>query len=101
VHIATLDTALYRIEPRPAAGAVVVDADQIEALWIRRRWKLHYDARGGFISLAVSALRYRAARSDCAVAGCAALADGAGLVLRCPVSMLAACRTRVSGRLRA
>jgi L-alanine-DL-glutamate epimerase-like enolase superfamily enzyme len=46
VHSATLDTALYRIEPRPAAGAVGVDADQIEALWIRRRWKLHYDAAG-------------------------------------------------------
>ena len=103
--IATLDTALYRIElPVPlsdsthgtmthfelvtvrlrdgdgaegvgytyttgAGGAAVhtlidqglrpvllgADADQIEALWTRMWWKLHYGGRGGSVSLAVSA----------------------------------------------
>jgi L-alanine-DL-glutamate epimerase-like enolase superfamily enzyme len=104
-QIATLDTALYRIElPVPlsdsthgtmthfelvtvrlrdadgaegvgytyttgAGGAAVhalidqglrpvllgADADQIEALWTRMWWKLHYGGRGGSVSLAVSA----------------------------------------------
>jgi L-alanine-DL-glutamate epimerase-like enolase superfamily enzyme len=31
------------------------DADQIEALWSRMWWKLHYGGRGGSVSLAVSA----------------------------------------------
>jgi L-alanine-DL-glutamate epimerase-like enolase superfamily enzyme len=31
------------------------DADQIEALWTRMWWKLHYGGRGGSVSLAVSA----------------------------------------------
>ncbi|HEY4172244.1 MAG TPA: uroporphyrinogen decarboxylase, partial [Rhodopila sp.] len=31
------------------------DADQIEALWHRMWWKLHYGGRGGSVSLAVSA----------------------------------------------
>jgi L-alanine-DL-glutamate epimerase-like enolase superfamily enzyme len=31
------------------------DADQIEALWTRMWWKLHYGGRGGSVNLAVSA----------------------------------------------
>ena len=31
------------------------DADQIEALWQRMWWRLHYGGRGGSVSLAVSA----------------------------------------------
>jgi L-alanine-DL-glutamate epimerase-like enolase superfamily enzyme len=105
MRIATLDTALFRIElPVPlsdsthgtmthfelvtvrlrdsdgaegvgytyttgAGGAAVyalidqglrpvlmgADAEQIEALWTRMWWKLHYGGRGGSVSLAVSA----------------------------------------------
>src|ERR1700676_3380892 len=31
------------------------DASQIEALWNRMWWKLHYGGRGGMVSMAVSA----------------------------------------------
>src|ERR1700709_772474 len=34
---------------------VGADADQIEALWTKMWWRLHYGGRGGSVSLAVSA----------------------------------------------
>ena len=135
--IATLDTALYRIElPVPlsdsthgtmthfelvtvrlrdndgaegvgytyttgAGGAAVhalidqglrpvllgADADQIEALWTRMWWKLHYGGRGGSVSLAVSACDIALHDLKARRLGHAAVADAgrvrsAGAVLR-------------------